>query len=108
MKFIENEIEPGHHIGQPRVSLGESTSTQYRHLLASLNLLETQSMSIKSPCAASQHRCSQTCRKPRSCASRQSSPWVDADSGIPAARCRRAHGIPCLYRKVALDPWADW
>ncbi len=48
MKFIENEIEPGHHIGQPRVSFGESTSTRYRHLLASLNLLETQIMNPQS------------------------------------------------------------
>jgi hypothetical protein len=44
MESIENEIEPGHHIGQPRVSFTESTSTQYRNLLASVNLLETQIM----------------------------------------------------------------
>ena len=41
MKSIENEIEPGHHVGQPRVFFAESTSTQYRDLLASVNLLET-------------------------------------------------------------------
>ncbi len=44
MESIENEIEPGHHIGQPRVSFTESTSIQYRNLLASLNLLEIQIM----------------------------------------------------------------
>ena len=44
MEFIENEIDSGHHSGQPRVSFAESTSTQYHHLLASLNLLETQTM----------------------------------------------------------------
>jgi hypothetical protein len=42
MEFIENEIQSGHHIGQPRVSFAEITSTQDRNLLASLNLLETQ------------------------------------------------------------------
>ncbi len=42
MKSIENEIEPGRHVGQPRVFFAESTSTQYRNLLASVNLLETQ------------------------------------------------------------------
>jgi hypothetical protein len=44
MEFIENEIDSGHHSGQPRVSFAESTSAQYHHLLASLNLLETQTM----------------------------------------------------------------
>jgi hypothetical protein len=44
MESFENEIEPGHRIGQPRVSFTERTLTQYRNLLASLNLLETQSM----------------------------------------------------------------
>jgi hypothetical protein len=44
MESIENEIEPGHHIGQRRVSFTESTSTQYRNLLAFLNLLEIQIM----------------------------------------------------------------
>ena len=44
MESIENEIEPGHHIEQPRVSFTESTSTQYRNLLAFLNLLEIQIM----------------------------------------------------------------
>ena len=42
MKSIENEVEPGHHFGQSRVFFAESTSTQYRNLLASVNLLETQ------------------------------------------------------------------
>jgi hypothetical protein len=44
MESIENEIEPGYHIGQPRVSFTESTSTQNRNLLAFLNLLEIQIM----------------------------------------------------------------
>ena len=44
MEAIKNEIEPGHHIGQPRISFPESTSIQYRNLLASLNLLEIQIM----------------------------------------------------------------
>ena len=44
MEAIENEIEPGHHIEQPRVSFTENTSIQYRNLLASLNLLEIQNM----------------------------------------------------------------
>ena len=50
MEFIENEIESGHHSGQPRVSFAESTSTQYHHLLASLNLLETQTMQAVACC----------------------------------------------------------